>query len=414
MNMWFKFVFPVILIIIEIYFFQAVQAIIRDINPIRKFTIQIVYWSISCLSLSLSLIAISLPPPEWPPFFKTYLFSILLILVVSKIFGSIFLLMDDLLRLLRWGTQFFTHFGHPEERKNIERYKFLSYISLGLFTIPFASLFYGIVRGAYRYKIHKVNLSFPNLPEAFDGLKIVQLSDIHTGSFADNSALKKAFEMVLSLKPDLIFFTGDLVNNSSSETEGFLDIYKMLKAPLGVYSILGNHDYGDYIQWPSHEEKVQNLERLKKVHADAGWKLLLNEHAVIEKDKQQFALLGVENWGGNMHFKKYGRMDLAHRGTESYDFKILLSHDPSHWGKQVKKNYQDIDLTFSGHTHGFQFGIEIPNFKWSPVQYIYPQWSGLYKHENQYLYVNRGLGFLGYCGRLGIWPEITCVELKKA
>ena len=411
--MWFRFILPLIVIGIEFYFFTGVQTIIKDFQPQRKVTIQIIYWVISGISIGISVIAMFYPPPMWPAFFRTYIFSIIFILFFSKIIGCTFLLVDDITRLFRWSFQFLTTINHPEKREGISRLKFLAYVSGTFFAIPFISLFYGIVCGAYRYKTHIVKLGFPNLPDAFDGLRIVQVSDIHTGSFANTDALNYAFNKVIELRPDVIFFTGDLVNNKVEETEGFLPIYQKLKASMGVYSILGNHDYGDYVEWPSLQAKHENLEALKKVHAEAGWKLLVNEHVTLEKNNQHIALLGVENWGGNLHFKKYGKLDAAYKGSEKYDFKILLSHDPSHWNKEVKQHYKDIDITFSGHTHGFQFGIEIPGFKWSPVQYIYPQWSGLYKHDEQFLYVNRGLGFLGYNGRLGIWPEITFIELKK-
>ena len=251
----------------------------------------------------------------WPAFFRTYIFSILFILFFSKIIGCVFLLLDDILRFFRWGYQYAVTFNEPEKREGISRLKFLAYVSGTFFAIPFVSLFYGIVRGAYRYKIHNVKVNFPNLPEAFDGLKIVQVSDIHTGSFANTEALNYAFDKVMSLRADIIFFTGDLVNNTTTETEGFLPIYQKLKAPMGVYSILGNHDYGDYVEWPSAAAKEANLNALKKVHADAGWRLLTNEHVALEKNNQKIALIGVENWGGNLHFKKYGKMDVAHKGT---------------------------------------------------------------------------------------------------
>ncbi|MGZ3884494.1 MAG: metallophosphoesterase, partial [Bacteroidia bacterium] len=254
----------------------------------------------------------------------------------------------------------------------------------------------------------------PNLPEAFDGFKIVQISDIHCGSFLSDAALIKAFDILHKQKPDLILFTGDLVNNIATETHDYIEQYKSLKAPYGVYSVLGNHDYGDYVSWESGEAKRANLDSLKKIQADCGWKLLMNEHVALEKDGEKIALIGIENWSASNRFPKKGRLDLAYKGAEQYPFKILMSHDPSHWDQQVRKDYPNIDLTLSGHTHGMQFGIEIPGFKWSPVQYLYKQWAGLYKQDNQYLYVNRGLGFLGYPGRLGIWPEITVLELKKA
>jgi len=412
---------PFLVTLIEFYFFTGLQTIIRDYAPQRKFTIQIVYWIISAITICVFCLSIYFPIQAWPSFFRGYIFSIIFVLFISKIIGSLFLVVDDVGRIFRWGYQFATTINEPEKREGISRLKFLSYMSATFFAVPFVSLVYGAVRGVFRYKTHTVKLSFPNLPEAFDGLKVVQISDIHTGSFADETShLSEAFDKVMELKPDVIFFTGDLINDNVNETDGFIPVYQKLKAPMGVYSILGNHDYGDYLQWPDAESKKQNLDALKRVHAEAGWKLLLNEHVTLEKDGQHIAVLGIENWGGNLHFTKYGKMEDTHRGSEKYDFKILLSHDPSHWNKMVKGNYKDVDLTLSGHTHGFQFGVEIPGWiKWSPVQYVYPQWAGLYKHHNQFLYVNRGLGCVGrekvsvYKGRVGIWPEITYIELTK-
>ncbi len=397
------------------------QTIIKDFAPSRKFTIQIVYWVISGITIFVFTFSLFWPIQDWPSFFRAYVVSILFVLFVSKLIGCVFLLVDDALRIFRWGYQFATTFSEPEKREGISRLKFLAYLSGTFFAIPFVSLFYGAVRGVFRYKTHTVKLNFPNLPEAFDGLKIVQISDIHTGSFADDTShLNTAFDKVMELKPDIIFFTGDLINDSVRETDGYMQVYQKLKAPMGVYAILGNHDYGDYLEWPDAEAKKKNLDDLKLVHKEAGWRLMLNEHIALKKGDQEIALIGIENWGANMHFTKYGKMDVAYKGAEKYPFKILLSHDPSHWGKQVKAEYPDVDITLSGHTHGFQFGVEIPGFiKWSPVQWIYPQWAGLYKHGKQFLYVNRGLGCVGrekvsiYKGRVGIWPEITLIELKK-
>ncbi len=417
----FPFLLPLIVTLIEYYFFTGVQTIIKDYTPQRKFTIQLVYWILSGITIFVLTATLFFPIQDWPAFFRAYIFSILFVMFVCKLIGCTFLLVDDVLRLFRWGFQFATTINEPEKREGISRLKFLAYLSGTFFAVPFISLFYGIVRGFSQYKTHTVKLNFPNLPESFDGLKIVQISDIHTGSFADNTSyLSTAFDKVMELKPDIIFFTGDLINDNVRETDGYLPIYQKLKAPMGVYSILGNHDYGDYLEWESPAHKKANLDELKKVHAEAGWRLLLNEHVALERNGQRIALLGIENWGGNLHFTKYGKMDDTYRGTHTYDFKILLSHDPSHWNKMVKGNFKDIDLTFSGHTHGFQFGVEIPGWiKWSPVQYVYPQWAGLYKHDKQFLYVNRGLGCVGrekvsaYKGRVGIWPEITYIELKK-
>ena len=271
-----------------------------------------------------------------------------------------------------------------------------------------------MVRGAFNYKIHAVKIVLPNLPSAFNGLKIVQISDIHSGSFISTTHLEEAINMINRQNADVIFFTGDLVNNLATETELLMEVLNKIEAPMGVFSILGNHDYGDYVQWDSREAKKKNLNDIKNIHAQLGWKLLMNEHVPLKKDDSEIVIIGVENWGANLNFPKYGDLKKAHTGTEKYPVKLLLSHDPSHWNFQVKEEYKDIDVTFSGHTHGFQFGIEIPGFKWSPAEYVYKQWAGLYQHDDQYIYVNRGLGFIGYPGRVGILPEITVLELFNA
>lgn len=408
----------IIIVFFELYFIQAFKTVSTDYNPLKRKILLWFAYVLALLSILLAGVAAVYPPPEWNATMRTFS-SILFILLLCKILGSTFLIIDDLIRLFKWIFSKFNSTTHSTENteNQISRLKFFSYLALTFSFIPAISFIYGIVKGAYKYKIHKVKINFPNLPEAFHGFKMVQLSDIHTGSFMDSEPLIKAFNIVLEQNPDIILFTGDLVNNEAVETEPHLETYKKLKAPYGVYSILGNHDYGDYKQWKTPEDKLNNLKRLKDVHEQSGWRLLMNEHIAIEKDGEKIALLGIENWGGNLRFPRYGKLENAHAGTENYSFKILLSHDPSHWDVQVSQEskYKDIDLTLSGHTHGMQFGIEIPGFiKWSPAKYIYKHWAGLYKQDNQYLYVNRGLGFLGYPGRVGIWPEITVIELQKA
>lgn len=412
------FVIFAVVIFFEWYFIQALKTISIDYTPNKRKYILWIAYSLALCSVLLLIVSAFYPPPEWNNTLR-FISAIFLILLLCKILGCLFLLTDDIIRLFRWLISLFNKPKHTtieEGGAQISRLKFLSYLAVTFTVIPAFSFIYGMVRGAYKYRVHKVKVSSPNLPEAFEGFKIVQLSDMHCGSFMSPDPLIKAFNIVLDQKPDAIFFTGDLVNNEAIETEPHLAAYKMLKAPYGVYSILGNHDYGDYKQWETPEAKIANLEKLKDIQTQSGWRLLMNEHVPIEKDGQKIALLGIENWGGNLRFPRYGKLDNAHAGTETYPFKILLSHDPSHWDVQVsqEKKYNDIDLTLSGHTHGMQFGIEIPGFKWSPVQYIYKHWAGLYKQDNQYLYVNRGLGFLGYPGRLGIWPEITVIELTRA
>jgi predicted MPP superfamily phosphohydrolase len=260
--------------------------------------------------------------------------------------------------------------------------------------------------------VRRVTVKLPNLPLAFDGLRIGQLSDIHSGSFWNKTAVKGGVEMMLAEKPDMIFFTGDLVNNESSEIREYFEIFNKLKAPMGVFSVTGNHDYGDYYNWESTEAKRENFKTLVQAHRDMGYDILMNENRIIEQSGEKIAILGIENWGAG-RWTKYGQIANAHAGTEEASVKLLLSHDPSHWDAQVRPNYKDIDIAFAGHTHGFQFGIEIPGFKWSPSQYVYKQWAGLYKEDNQYLYVNRGFGYLGYPGRIGMPPELTVVELKR-
>jgi predicted MPP superfamily phosphohydrolase len=259
--------------------------------------------------------------------------------------------------------------------------------------------------------VHRTTLYFDDLPEAFDGFKIAQISDIHSGSFDDPEAVAKGVAMLNAQKPDLFVFTGDMVNNKAEEIAPYIDIFSKVEAPYGRYSILGNHDYGDYVAWSTPQLKAQNLADLKRHHAEIGYRLLLDEHVWIEKDNSQIALLGIENWGKG--FGERGDLKNALQGVGQNDFKVLLSHDPSHWDAQVKSNPTKIHLTLSGHTHGMQFGFEIDRFKWSPVKYRYRNWAGLAEENGRYLYVNRGFGFLGFQGRIGIWPEITIIELRK-
>ena len=404
-----------LIVLIEFYFLSGVKAFVRDFSLHKKNVILYITYGFMGLSLLIGIISLFYPPPNWNLFFRT-LSSVALILLVCKLLGSSFLIIDDVIRLFRWIFSLFVekHSEAIDASKGISRLKFLSQMAVTFTVIPAIGFIYGMVKGAYKYRLHRVKLNFPNLPQEFNGFKIVQISDIHVGSFINDHGLIKAFDILEKQNADLILFTGDLVNNISEEVKGYEAQFKRLKAPHGVYSVLGNHDYGDYVQWESEQAKRENLQRLKNHHAEFGWRLLMNEHVAIEKDGAKIALLGIENWGGNMRFPRYGKMKEAYEGTEEYPFKLLMSHDPSHWDMQVLLEYPDVDLTLSGHTHGLQFGIEIPGFKWSPIKYLYKNWAGLYKQGKQYLYVNRGLGFLGYPGRLGIWPEITVIELNKA
>jgi len=396
------------------YLFQALKIVTYPASHKTRMIVFVSYWVVSVLALILLMVLPLINFDNLPKGFRSVVFAIIIALFFSKLITAVFLLIDDIRRLFQWvaGKLFFrdTEGEELQEGERISRSVFLSWLGLiaggGLFT----SLIYGF-SNKYDYRIKKVKLKFPNLPAAFRGMKIVQLSDIHSGSFADKQAVWKGVEKVLSLNPDLILFTGDLVNDRAVEMEEYKDVFSRLKAPLGVYSVLGNHDYGDYHQWESLEQKKQNLERLKQIQAEMGWRLLLNENVVLDRNGEKIALLGVENWSSKARFPKYGRLADAYAGTEEIPFKILMSHDPSHWDAEVRTKYTDIDLMLAGHTHGMQFGVELPWMKWSPVQYVYERWAGLYEEDRQKLYVNRGFGFIGYPGRVGILPEITLIEL---
>jgi hypothetical protein len=293
----------------------------------------------------------------------------------------------------------------------MSRSTFIRNLAIGAGGTLFGMVLYGSTN-RYNYLVRNVKVPIPNLPDDLAKLKIVQISDIHSGSFTDKNAVLKGIQKINALQPDIIFFTGDLVNNVATEMHDYIDVFSQLKAPLGVFSTLGNHDYGDYAEWDSKEAKQQNLQDLKNTHTKLGWHLMLNENKILKIGNTELAIIGVENISGSKGFHTYGSLPIAYAGTENVAHKILLSHDPSHWNTEVKNKYNDIQLTLSGHTHGMQFGIEIPGWiKWSPVKYIYAQWAGLYKENDCYIHVNRGFGFLGYPGRIGILPEITHLQL---
>jgi len=403
------------MILLDIYVFQAVKVISHPVSSKFKMIIYTAYWSLSIAAIVVLLILPYLHFDNQMRFLRTTIFAIVLGLFFAKLIASVFFLVDDVRRLVQWGAGelFFqnTEGEQLQEGEKISRSAFLSWVGM----IAGGSLFATLLNGfgnKYQYQVRRIALNFNNLPDSFKGLKIVHISDIHCGSLTDKNAVMKGVDKIIQEKPDLILFTGDLVNNRAEEMESFMDVFNRLTAPLGVYSTLGNHDYGDYVHWDTRQDKINNLERLKQVHADLGWRLLMNEHVELQKGEHKIALLGVENWSAKARFPKYGNMVKTYAGSEPYPFKILMSHDPSHWDAEVRRKYSDIDLMLSGHTHGMQFGVEVPGFKWSPVQYVYDQWAGLYEKASQKLYVNRGYGFIGYPGRVGILPEITVLELS--
>lgn len=408
-----RWILIIIVLLVDLYVFQAVRFTLQSVSPKIRYSVYGLYWGVSALAIITLILLPYLNLDNWPKSFRTYWMATIIGLFLSKSLTVIFLLVDDLRRLLQWGggRLFYQYVeGEPFKAASISRSVFMSWLGLAIGGSLMTVMMVGF-SNKYRYQLKKIKLRFPNLPDAFRGMKVLHISDIHSGSFTDKSAVAHGVEMIMKQQADIILFTGDLVNDQAVEMKEYSAMFSRLQAPMGVYSILGNHDYGDYKRWSSPEEKVQNLEKLKQVQANMGWRLLMNEHVVLEKQGQQIALLGIENWGAKANFPKYGKLHEAYAGTEAYPFKILMSHDPSHWDAQVIPEYKDIDLTLSGHTHGMQFGVELPGFKWSPVQYVYKQWAGLYEQDKQKLYINRGFGFLGYPGRVGILPEITVIEL---
>jgi len=414
-NSPFWWILIALMVLLDFYVFQAVKVIAAPAGSKVKTVIYVGYWAVSVSAIVVLLILPYLHFEHQAKILRTTIFAVVLGLFFAKIIAAAFFLIDDVRRLVQWIAGKLSRStavagGTLQQGEQISRSVFISWAGM----IAGGGLFGTLINGfgnKYHYQVKRVPLSFSNLPSSFKGLKIVHISDIHSGSLTDKKAVLKGVEKILQEKPDLILFTGDIVNNKAEELESYLDVFSKLNAPMGVYSTLGNHDYGDYVEWASTSDKIANLDRLKKMHADMGWRLLMNEHVVLQKGEEKIALLGIENWSAKARFPKYGNMEKAYAGAEAHPFKILMSHDPSHWDAEVRLKYSDIDLMLSGHTHGMQFGVELPGFKWSPVQYVYEQWAGLYEKEAQKLYVNRGYGFIGYPGRVGILPEITVLEL---
>jgi len=398
------FLFILFYILIDIYAFQAFRTFSKS-----------VWLNSSYILVSLGVLAFliytlsTLDRSKGITTDEMYVFGWFLVFFVPKLLLVLFMFGEDLIRFI---VGAFAALSGKESFHMPSRRKFVSAIALGVAAIPFASLIYGMYKGKYRYRVLSYQLEFDDLPEAFDGYTITQISDVHSGSFDNADKIVYGIDLINKQESDVILFTGDLVNNFASEMKNWTQLFSKLKAKDGVYSVLGNHDYGDYADWETQQAKAQNLEDLKTLQAQMGWKLLLNEHRWLEKDGERIALVGVENWGAG--FKQAGDIDKASAGLSANDFKVLMSHDPSYWSERLKTDPKNFQLTLSGHTHGMQFGIEIPGFiRWSPVQYRYENWAGIYKEGNRVLNVNRGFGYLGYPGRVGIWPEVTVIELKR-
>ncbi|MBV8325377.1 metallophosphoesterase [Chryseobacterium sp.] len=391
-----------IFLFLEIYIYQAVRTLTDN------FWLRISYWVISLIIYGVFAYEVTHYQRSDRSMVRAQIMiSLFLIFILPKIFVVLFLLIDDLVRI----GGYLIGFSKPSENFFPERRKFLSLVGLGMSGVLSALFIDGITFGKYRHKVRRLRVNFNNLPKSFKGYKIVQISDVHSGSFSDPGKLQHAIDLINEQNPDLVLFTGDMVNNVAEEFKPFIPLFSKIKAKDGKFAVLGNHDYGDYVTWDSPDAKKKNLDTLINYEKQAGFDMLRNEHRVIEKNGEQLYILGVENWGLKP-FPQFGKLDDALKNVPESATKILMSHDPTHFDYVVKKHPANVHLTLSGHTHGMQFGLDLKNIKWSPVQYRYPKWADLYESEGKLLYVNRGFGVLGYPGRVGVLPEITLFELS--
>lgn len=396
-----------ILFVVEVYVYQALRTLVKAKS------ILVSYQIISALFLVFivySFTQFDRSVGQTSQSMRTM--GLLLLIYIPKIILTLVLFGEDIFRVGFGSVNHFAKFNDSVDFLASRR-KFISQIGLGIAAVPFLSLIYGVTTGKYNYKVIKQRIFFPDLPDAFDGMTITHISDVHSGSFDNPDKINYAIDLINEQNSDIILFTGDIVNTDAKEMHPWIDTFKRIKEhKYGKFSVLGNHDYGEYVTWPSEAAKEKSFQDIKDLHRQIDFKLMLNEHAFIENGTDKIALVGVENWG--LKFKKVGDLQKASNGLSKDDFKILMSHDPSHWDAEINTHEKNFHLTLSGHTHGLQFGIEIPGIiKWSPIQYVYKQWAGLYENLGRYVYVNRGFGFHAYSGRVGIMPEITVIELKK-
>ncbi|MBK9148830.1 MAG: metallophosphoesterase [Flavobacteriales bacterium] len=407
-------IFLVVLIAIDLYAYKGVNSALANHSMALRRIFRFLYWVISIGLLGMIVyVAINFRDPEArrDHSFAFSMVALFLLFFLPKIVMVVFHGLDDLLHLVRWGWDKLTPGPVDAAGEGIDRARFLSQLGLIVSVVPFAGVLYGVTKGRRNFNLARVPIRSNKLPDAFNGLRVVQISDMHLGSYGgDMSIVRNGVDLIMAEKPDLILFTGDLVNDFAEEAELFIAELARLQAPLGKFSILGNHDYSDYPKWDSPELKAKNLEKLKRIHAEMGFRLLLDEHLPLERNGERIGLLGVQNWGHR--FQQYGDLQKTIRGTEAFPYRILMSHDPTHWEHQVQGT--GIDLTLSGHTHGAQLGVKLGSTTYSPAQWVYKHWAGLYAEGEQQLYVNRGFGFIGFPGRVGMPPEITVLELVKA
>ena len=406
-----------VLFVLDGYLWYSVRELILTRKPVLRHTLLLLYWSPPLLIVCCIFVGIFMPFKEWNIAFRTLVPGIIYVIYVCKLIPEIFLMLNDLFRLFRYGAAAFI-LGGGVKFRDFHRTQWIQLSGWILGIILFFTMILGIIKWNYDFRVKEQVIHVPELPASFDGMKIVQVSDIHLGSWSSAKELQKAVDIVASLHPDVIFFTGDIANYSTLDVLPFEHILAGMKAGSGIFAILGNHDYGMYTTWPSDEAREVNQRELYAVFHQLGWRLLLNEHAILWKGNDSIAILGVHNWGKAYRFQKLGSIPRAQAGVENMAVQLLLSHDPSFWDSIICHQYRNIDITFSGHTHGFQLGIEWGNIRWSPAQYLYRQWAGLYEmpvpgSHPQYLYVNRGLGSIVYPGRIGILPEITLITLRR-
>lgn len=406
-----------LLICIDIYIYTSVYRTTRSFTPFLRKFVRVAIWALSALAIA-AVLWYHFSDPYYKAFsIRQWIITGVVIIYASKLMTILVIFIDDIQinsrRLVRFVK---SRSARKLPGKPITRAEFFDKAAIAAGAVPFAAMVTGILSGATDYRVIRQTVTLPNLPKSFDGIRIAQFSDIHAGTFFNKTAVAGGVEMLMRENADVVFFTGDLVNYQTNEVEDYISLFRKVKAPLGVFSSTGNHDYGNYRKWPSAAAKHRNFLDLLEAHRLLGYDLLMNEHRFLESGGERIAIIGVENWGVGppLRFPKYGKLDQASRGTEDAAVRLLLSHDPSHWDAQIRPEFPDIDITFAGHTHGFQLGVEIGNLRWSPSQYIYRQWGGLYRQNGQYIYVNRGYGCIGYPGRIGMPPELTVIELKRA